>query len=262
MTGADAGFWRFWSDMVFSGPWPSGPLWFIAMLLGFDAVVALLFSLGLYPRLSPTRLSSLAFAGLLMTMSAIAYLPLLAEFGARRWLTFGPLAVQASRIGLYALYFLAGVWLGRSGADRGLIAPTGALSRHWAAWTASLVAVTLAATQAVKLRSDNLPPEIAWLNPRGLALVIFCTTACLALLAMFLRFGTLPRPTRNSLAANAYGIFILHYPLVTWTQYALLGTRTGAVVEAGLAFGVALALALSWLAAALLRRVPGVRAIV
>jgi sterol desaturase/sphingolipid hydroxylase (fatty acid hydroxylase superfamily) len=260
MTGADAGFWRFWSDMVFSGPWPSGPLWFIAMLLGFDAVVALLFSLGLYPRLSPTRLSPLAFAGLLMTMSAIAYLPLLAEFGARRWLTFGPLAVQASRIGLYALYFLAGVWLGRSGADRGLIAPTGALSRHWAAWTASLVAVTLAATQAVKLRSDNLPPEIAWLNPRGLALVIFCTTACLALLAMFLRFGTLPRPTRNSLAANAYGIFILHYPLVTWTQYALLGTRTGAVVKAGLAFGVALAL--SWLAAALLRRVPGVRAIV
>ena len=98
------------------------------------------------------------------------------------------------------------------------------------------------------------------MNPNGLALVIFCTTACLALLAIFLRFGTRPRPARNSLAANAYGIFILHYPLVTWTQYALLGTQLGAVIKAGLVFGVALAL--SWLAAALFRRVPGVRAIV
>ena len=130
MTGADAGFWQFWSDMVFSGPWPSGPLWFIAVLLGFDAVVVLLFSLGPHPRLSPTRLSPLAFAGLLVTLSAIAYLPLLAEFGARRWLTFGPFATQANRIGLYALYFLAGVWLGRGGADQGLIAPAGALPRH------------------------------------------------------------------------------------------------------------------------------------
>ena len=62
------------------------------------------------------------------------------------------------------------------------------------------------------------------------------------------------------MGANAYGIYLLHYPVVTWTQCALLGAGMGAVAKAAIVF--ATAMLVSWDAAAALRRVPGVAQVV
>ena len=44
------GFSEFWWTTVTEGPWPSGPIWFLWVLLGFDLVACLLY------RLSPNML--------------------------------------------------------------------------------------------------------------------------------------------------------------------------------------------------------------
>jgi glucans biosynthesis protein C len=55
------------------------------------------------------------------------------------------------------------------------------------------------------------------------------------------------------LSANAYGIYLLHYPFVVWGQYALLESDIGAIPKAACVFTGALGF--SWGASAVLLRV-------
>jgi peptidoglycan/LPS O-acetylase OafA/YrhL len=83
-----------------------------------------------------------------------------------------------------------------------------------------------------------------------------CATASLALPALFLRFAGRPGAAWDSLAASSFGIYLLHYPVVSWVQYGLLGTTLGALPKAAITF--AGALPVSWGGAILLRRLPGI----
>ncbi len=265
MTGTSIGFAGFWADTVFSGPWPSGPAWFIAVLLAFDLAAVPIYGLarrgeGVARR--PVMLSPSACFGLLVGLSAAAYLPLLALFGPAHWFAFGPLAVQASRVGLYALYFFAGAEAGRRGLDRGLLAPDGPLQRHWASWTSAAVLLfgLVFGVQVLRLTGSlPLPPPV-WLGLYAVMLVVFCAASCFALLGIFLRFRQRSARLWDSLAANAYGIYILHYPIVIWAQYAMLDLRLNVILKAALVFAVALVL--SWETVIVLRRMPGVARII
>lgn len=84
--------------------------------------------------------------------------------------------------------------------------------------------------------------------------VTFCAAASFGLLALFLRFGGGRSAAWDSLAANSFAIYLLHYPLVTWTQYGLLATRAGAPMKSAVVFTVALAA--SWACASSLRSFP------
>ena len=260
MTGAAVGFGRFWSEAVLAGPWPSGPPWFIAVLLAFDFGAAAFYALtwrhrGIVARTGPLRPG--ACFGLLAALSAAVYLPPLYAFGPARWLAFGPFAVQASRVLLYAVYFGAGVAAGRQGLVSGILASDGPLQRRWARWTALAVLLFLALTTVVIARLTDpavLPPPVG-MALAGCALVLFCAAAAFALLAAVLRFARRRNAGWDSLAANAYGIYLLHYPIVTWTQYALLEHPMTAILKASLVFLTALLL--SWAGASLLRRIPG-----
>jgi len=79
-------------------------------------------------------------------------------------------------------------------------------------------------------------------------------------MAFFLRFQRRPGPIRDSLAANAYGIFLLHYFCVSWLQLALLDVEISGWLKATVVF--AGALTISWSLSAVLRRAPGVRILV
>jgi len=238
--GGAPGFAAFWTRMVTEGPWPSGPMWFVAALLVFDLATVLVLR-----RVSPRRITAALdrsspgrwFVALL-ALAALAYLPAQAVLGSSFWLTAGPFGIQASRIGLYSLFFVAGVIVG---ADR----LTAALAPRWLRWPL-LAAIVTAAMFGL--------PLPAWSD--GLATVLFATTMAAGLLALALRFGRRRSAVGDSLSANAYGIYLLHWPIVLWLQYAVLRLRLGAV-EKGL-FVLLSGFSLSWLASVLLRRVPGV----
>ncbi len=228
MTGSTIGFSAFWVQTIFDGPWPNGPAWFVGVLLVFDVLVAVV-----QPWLPRWRLS---FGGL-AALSLVTFLPLLIGFGPVHWFTFGPFAVQASRVLLYAAYFFAGVSVGPA------IRPGG---RGRIALALALFAVLLA-EQVYRSRDPGALPGLVWLVLYGVALALFCAAATLAMLGVFAGL-TRPRVVLDRLSRDAYGIYLLHYPFIVWGQYALLEARVGAVSKALMVF--AGSLTFSWFAAA------------
>jgi len=81
-----------------------------------------------------------------------------------------------------------------------------------------------------------------------------CAGGCFCVMAGCLRFGTVRRPLLDSLANNAFAIYLLHYVFVVWLQYALLGVALFAVAKGTLVFSGALLLA--WATTAALRAIP------
>lgn len=174
-------------------------------------------------------------------MPTPAFLPLLIAFGPSRWFTWGPFAVQASRILLYAAYFFAGVAMGPVSRIQG---------RRPVVVAAALFALLLA-VQICRAHAPGLVPRIAWLVLYGVTVALFCAAAtrtALSLCGGFERRFAL----WESLSANSYGIYLPHYPFVVWGQYALLDSAIGAIPKAAGVFTGALAL--SWCSSAVLRR--------
>ncbi len=239
-------YWRHWTALPF---WPGGPLWFLWQLLLFDLLALALFLAA--PRLVEMlgRFSAAAGAAprryfvVLLAVSTVAYLPLAYAFGVSTWAEFGPFDWQPDRPLLYLVYFFAGVGIGVQGYDRGLLRPGGELSRNWQIWAASaggsflLWMISMAPSAYGR---SNLVIDLC----SYLAVVLVVATVCLAFAAVFLRFATGRSALIDSLAENAYAIYLVHYVFVVWLQYALLGVAMHAIIKAGLVF--AGALLLSW----------------
>ena len=263
-TAAPAGPSGFAREWLAVGFWPAGPAWFLWVLLAFDAVAAAAFALRPgWASSAATRLGGVlerpiaAFA-VLAAASAIVYVPATLAVHPLHWTTVGPFAVQTSRVLLYALYFAAGIVIGASGPERGLLAGDGRLARRFAPWVGAAVLAFAAATAAVfgaMAPQASRGAQIAW----GLASAVSCAASSFALTAVLVRFVRRPSPAGDSLAANAYGIYALHYPIVSWLQWGALGLALPAIVK--MLAVAALAIALSWAAAAALRRSALVRRI-
>ena len=200
------------------------------------------------------------FFGLLLSISALAYVPMALAFGPMNWIGKGPFSFQTSRIFLYALYFFAGIAVGANGTGGGLIEPEGRLARRWYLWlVGSMGASALTFPPAVGALTRGHPwAELGYIA--DFALVFSCATSGFAFLALFVRFARKPFVVFDSLSENSYGIYLTHYVFVIWLQYALLGASMSGLEKACLVFlGT---LALSWGATASLRRIPAVARII
>jgi peptidoglycan/LPS O-acetylase OafA/YrhL len=252
-----AGFLRQWLSL---GHWPAGPGWFVWVLLGFDGLAALLFAAA--PRWGETlgRMTSgasrrpVVFFAALAGISAMAYIPMALLFTPGSWTGFGPFVFQTSRILHYLAYFQIGAGAGAWGVDRGLLARDGALARRWPLWAMAALVLFGAAEAPVVL-------GLAW--PKWAAdfgFVLSCAASSFAFLALFIRWASGRFRWWDSLSANSYAIFLLHYPCVSWLQYALLPAALPAMVKGAAVFVGALAA--SWGAAAAIRRIPAVARVV
>jgi peptidoglycan/LPS O-acetylase OafA/YrhL len=266
VTGADPGFLAYARAWLSLGFWPAGPAWFIWLLLVFDAVAAGLHVLRRRwtantqaPRLLGMDGRPSVFIAMLLVVSVLVYVPMELAFGAERWLALGPLSFQASRLLLYATYFLAGVQLGASGAESGFLVRNAALARQWPIWlSAGLAAYALRLAVIITL---ILPVAGAHrplpLTPRLLSdftVVLCCGTISFAFIALFRRFAIANRPVLDSLSASSYGMYLIHYPIVVWLQFALLAIALGPIAKGAIvSIG---AIALSWGIVVALRRVP------
>ncbi len=256
-----AGFLRQWFAL---GEWPTGPAWFIWVLLVFECVAAVLFVK--WPKFGEV-LGTLAsnanrhparFFGLLIGMSALVYIPIVIPVGADSWTTIGPFQFQTSRVFHYAVYFFAGVGVGVYGVERGLLAPDGMLARQWLGWTIAMPLAFIPIVAWVVSQhwlARNVSPIVLGLIG-GPLLPVSCATSCFGFLALFVRFANRGTRALDSLSENEYGIYLVHYAFVSWLGYAMLTAPLPAVVKFALVFtGV---LALSWGTSAALRRIPAV----
>jgi peptidoglycan/LPS O-acetylase OafA/YrhL len=260
----DITFAAFWWKTVTVGPWPSGPIWFVWVLLGFDLSASLLY------RLSPNlldpvnRLSQQCFEAparfflFLLAVTALVYIPALIYFGPNRWFEFGPFSVQASRVLLYAAYFFVGAGIGVAHFNQGVLGADGRLARSSWGWViATLIAYALMWVLIYIKREilGNPDPQPAWyLASYGLFFVAFSAAILFAILAFFLG-SKRSWDMLDRMQGDAYGIFLVHYPIVLWLQYWLFDYDLPAVVKAAIAF--VLTVAFSWAVTAILRKIPG-----
>jgi peptidoglycan/LPS O-acetylase OafA/YrhL len=228
--------------------WPAGPAWFLWVLLVFDCIAALSFmaipravdAIASRVRVVCKRPIFLFF--MLAVVSWLVYAPMSMRFGSLTWWAWGPFAVQASRVLHYFVYFAAGVCLGAFGTETEIFGRTGRLAREWWFWCfASAVMFTIT---IMYVRTGN--------GTGGrIGFACSCAASSLFVMALVIRFVQ-PWRWADSLSANAYGIYIVHYVFVIWIQYAALRWSAPAFVK-GLAVSLA-AVAMSWTTVALMRR--------
>jgi len=264
-------FATYWWKTVTVGPWPSGPVWFIWVLLVFDVLAAFVYRTvpGCVEAIGRLSLASLKRPGIsfwaLLIGSIVVYVPADLYFREPRWFTLGPLAIQASRILLYLLYFLAGVGIGSVRRELGLLSREGELARRWPIWLAASVLTYSCIIVLIYVKHNHIAnmddPPLWFRLTYALAFASFSAAQTFNLLALFLRFDGDGWSILDPLRDSSYGIYLVHYVPILWLQYALLGIvlppipQTTAIIKALIVFVVTLIL--SWAATAGLRQLPG-----
>jgi hypothetical protein len=235
------GYVQAWFSLPF---WPSGPQWFLWQLVALNAMAA-----GLYfcaPGLLRDFRRFAAWAGehpvryygALAGVGTLVYAPLALLFSPWHWaIGFGPFALQLCRPGLYIAVFFAGMALGSYGLDRGLLACDGPLARRWHWWLGGAVITFFIWAGCTSLTF----PTWSEADLGGkLAASLTYAPACIAggtfMLAIFLRFSRTRARALDSLSANAYTMYLVHYVFVVWLQYALLGSDLPAISKAAVVF--------------------------
>jgi len=263
-------FAAFWWKTVTVGPWPSGPVWFLWVLLTFDLSASLLF------RISPTLLDPINrlslrghqkpadFFYVMVAVTAVVYIPLRVYFGPNNWFEFGPFSVQINRILLYAAYFYFGAGIGSANFESGVLGSEGQLSKKgMGAWIVAMIVPYVLLWVLITIKREvlgNPPTQPDWYESAyGLFFVMFSAATMFAILAYFLSHRRSEFSVLDRMQADAYGMFLVHYPVVLWLQYWLYDFNVPAIAKASVAFvGTTL---ISWGITWALRQMPGVRSV-
>ena len=250
------GFWEKWISLPF---WPTGPAWFLCLLLIMNMMAAGLYAVapGYIKRLG--RLAAWAcehpikFFAILVAITLVAYVPLALVYSPWSWSSFGPFSLQLGRPAHYLTYFVAGLAVGQVGLNCGLLTRDGLLAQNWLMWLGSAVVsfgawAGLTSLTMPDWAKAHLTAQIA----ATVAYPVACAAGCLFLLAICLRFSRNHIKIFDSLSANAYGMYLVHYVFVVWLQYALLGGNFFPIAK--VAIVLSCTLVLSWASSAAFNR--------
>jgi hypothetical protein len=263
----EASFTEFWWKTITEGPWPSGPLWFLWVLLGFDLVASILYKLS--PNLlDPINRLSLRgrdrpvlFFAVMLAVTAALYIPGRVHFGPGSWFAFGPFAVQHGRVLLYATYFFFGAGIGVRYLDGGLLATDGQLPKRSWAWTIPALIPYCLMWVLIYIKREILGNPVRlpdWYEATyGLFFAAFSVAIMFTILAYFLRFKQSGWSILDPMRPDAFGMFLVHYPIVLWLQYWLFDYDIPAIAKALIAF--VLTVLLSWGVTEALRKIPGAK---
>jgi len=260
-------FASFWWKTITVGPWPSGPIWFLWVLFGFDLVACLLY------RLSPNLLDPInrlslrgrrrpaEFFAVMFAITAALYIPGRIHFGAGSWFEFGPFSVQHGRVMLYATYFFFGAGIGVQFLDRGLLAADGRMAKVTWDWMILALVPYCGMWGMIYIKREILGNPVLlphWYEGiYGFFFAAFSVAVMFLILAYFLRFKHSGWSILDPMQPDAYGMFLVHYPIVLWLQYWMFDFDIPAIAKAAIAF--LLTVVLSWAATEALRKIPGAK---
>jgi surface polysaccharide O-acyltransferase-like enzyme len=263
----EIGFSEFWWKTVTVGPWPSGPIWFLWVLFSFDVIACLLYRqsphmldpinrLSLHGRRRPA-----VFFAVMLAVTAAFYIPGRIHFGASDWFEFGPFSVQHGRVLLYASYFFFGAGIGVQMMDRGLLAADGRMAKVSWDWLMLALVPYCFLWGLIYIKREILgnPGHLPdWYEGAyAICFTVFSVAIMFLILAYFLRFKHSGWSILDPMQADAYGMFLVHYPIALWLQYWLFDYDLPAIVKATVGF--VLTVALSWALTRALRQIPGAK---
>jgi len=191
----------------------------------------------------------------------IAYLPLSIYFGNNHWLEFGPLSLQTSRVLLYAAYFFIGSGVGSVSLQDGLLSADGRLPRERWKWFCLTLLFYLSMWGLIFIKRVILenPPQLPlWYQPAyGSLFVLFSASILFTILAFFLFGKSGWGRGLDRMRSEAYGMFLVHYPIMLWIQYFLFLREWPAFAKATTSFVVTVAL--SWVLTKWLLKIPAAK---
>lgn len=251
-----AEFRQQWTSLPF---WPTGPEWFLGLLLIMNLAAVGLYAVapGYLERLGrfadwASKHPAKSFAIGIM-ISLVAYVPLALAYSPWNWLSVGPLSLQLSRPAQYLMYFVVGLSVGQMGLNRGLLICDGLLARRWLFWLGAAVVSFCAWAGLTSLTMpDWTKAPLAAQIAATVAYPVACAAGCLFLLAICLRFSRNHIKILDSLSANAYAMYLVHYVFVVWLQYALLGSKMFPIAKFTIVLSCSLIL--SWASSAAFNR--------
>jgi peptidoglycan/LPS O-acetylase OafA/YrhL len=262
----DFSFAHFWWRTVTVGPWPSGPAWFLWVLLALDAIAAAVWVFA--PRFIPALGQFIfglrdrpvkAFLWFLI-FSIATYLPMHLAFGDVSWLELGrfPLPIQSSRILLYASYFFIGIGVGAVDLRTGLLAENGEPARRWPVWLAFAFVFYVSILVLVYAHHNWVAnfdsPPLPWKVGYGLAFAMYSAAMAFTVTGIFLHFAKSRWSLLDAMQPSAYGIYLVHYIFIMWLQYAVFDYP----LPAGVKFVIVFAgtFSMSWAVTVMLRKIP------
>lgn len=242
--------------------WPVGPPWFIWVLFLFNVIFALCYPLvknsinksGASLAAQQQRPLKLLLGWYLF--SWLLYIPIVLLTGPGSWTGIGPFDFQLSRLILYFGYFLLGIVIGAPGLNNGIFAATSAFTKKWPVWIVACLGIyillKLSEAPLIGMLTRHELTELQGTLIYRSIWILSCTLSCIAFLTTFKSVFNQANTWWQSLSANAYGIYLVHYIFVVWCQYVLLDVSLPAVAKFFITFVVALAL--SWTVTYLIRK--------
>jgi surface polysaccharide O-acyltransferase-like enzyme len=201
------------------------------------------------------------FFAVMLAVTAAFYIPGRVHFGASNWFEFGPFSVQHGRVMLYATYFFFGAGIGVQMMDRGLLAAEGRMAKvSWDWLMLALVPYCLLwglifIKREILGNPSHLPD---WYEASyAICFTVFSVAIMFLILAYFLRFKHSGWSILDPMQGDAYGMFLVHYPIALWLQYWLFDYDLPAIVKATIGF--VLTVAFSWALTRALRQIPGAK---
>jgi peptidoglycan/LPS O-acetylase OafA/YrhL len=262
----DFNFFHFWWHTITIGPWPSGPSWFLWVLLAFDIIAATIwlvaprilrrFGLLIFTLRDRPMTAFVAF----LVVSVVSYLPMHLAVGDGAWFEPGhyPFPIQTSRILLYPAYFFTGVGIGVVSLKAGILAETGEIAKRWPVWLAFAVlfygAILLLVYAHHNWIANFASPALWWKTAYGLAFAMFSAAMAFTVLTTSSRLAHSSLRLLDAMQPSAYGIFLLHYIFIIWLQYVVFDPAFPAGIKAAIVFVGALGG--SWALTVLLRKIP------
>ena len=214
----ESSFGEFWVGMTRHGFGTAGPLWFLWLLIVFDSAVALVHALvrkiaHTAAARRPAVLSrTWPFFLFLLALSTAAYLPMVPAFGPLRW-------------------------FGAVGRERSVLRSGGTLERgSWLWMAAGLLSYLVSRIIAARVPAGTIATIVD-----SVSFTLSCLTISLGILGLSLRHEAVCIRFLKVSGNNAFGIYIVHYPIVTWLQFWQLGAEMHPVLKASIVFIASLA---------------------
>lgn len=244
----------FIKDYITHQGWPVGPPWFIWVLLAFNVVVLILpagFYIWASQLLYKLTKKPFLFVIILLSILSLSYIPISTGIGHYTWTGFGPFDFQLNRIVLYFVWFMLGVILGTGNWQKAFFRRKKLLGSPAPVWvficlTAFLMVQCVAYFGGSIIAVIPLTETVAS-GIYGFFMMLSCLCSSLAFVAVFKKWGNKPSSIMDSLSQNAYAIYLLHYPFISWSQFALLGANWPAAVKAAMVF--IFSMGMSWVVA-------------
>ncbi|MBA4853838.1 acyltransferase [Emticicia sp. BO119] len=252
-------------DFFLVEQWPVGPPWFIWVLFVFNLLFILLNRVIIKTsKNTGTIISSLQNKPwwlfiLWWLITWVLYVPVAYAIGAGTWTGLGPFDFQLSRVLLYFGYFMLGVLIGATDFNQQLFSLTSAITRKWWLWV--ILALTVYAILTIVERKNILADMVKANQLESFSgwMIYFsiytasCTLSSIAFLTTFRKLIHTTFAWWDSLASNAYLIYLTHYPFLIWIQFLLMPYHIPAFIKFLLTF--IFSLALSWGLSNLLRKI-------